>query len=604
MDPMDFVLSSNHHRASGHYDPVHSASNHWAPHSQTQNSPAYPWHAQNPSLPHLYSHHYAMPPHSSVPDPYGHHAAMLPPMLGMPSPGPFAGSMPGPASPRPNGRAHAYRNSMPVAVAPIPSGTGSYSHDAAFANQIPANRPSDFQPQGLGLGMPPLGAGHQEVNSLHRSAYVHGDSSANGMNHSNTGYFPQFLPAPLPPQTFIPTSTRRSHFTAASSSSRSFGNLPSPTRPPPSSSGFRRSHPRQRRRIMSTESGHDDNEDDGYHGHHEHVLHSPNGSESSPEVEEALIRQMQFVRGSLTTKMVASQLTLQSLMSVKLEDLAETDRSCVICYNEYGVDTPEGIKEAPLRLPKCGHVFGNHCIKKWLEDSDSCPYCRDRLHSEPKAQTNSSAAAFLSLMRNRGASIHPVMAASGPHDEALARAIMATYGAADPRNNGSPRYSAQVPGDGRPPPREGVEHQHRRLRTRYGSSSTRDNFALPENRSQAASTSSQPVTTRSSLSAIPQQTEHPLTERQIQEWTGVPTQNANDGSMMVRDRNAETESSTGATPVVLPVSPLYAAQEDEAQHSNLRTLRNPLQTQTGSPFEGLGNNEAAPDMTYHGNRNW
>lgn len=223
------MLSSNHHRASGHYDPVHSASNHWAPHSQTQNSPAYPWHAQNPSLPHLYSPHYAMPPHSSVPDPYGHHAAMLPPMLGMPSPGPFAGSMPGPASPRPNGRAHAYRNSMPVSVAPIPSGTGSYSHDAAFANQIPANRPSDFQPQGLGLGMPPLGAGHQEVNSLHRSAYVHGDSSANGMNHSNTGYFPQFLPAPLPPQTFIPTSTRRSHFTAASSSSRSFGNLPSPT---------------------------------------------------------------------------------------------------------------------------------------------------------------------------------------------------------------------------------------------------------------------------------------------------------------------------------------------------------------------------------------
>lgn len=196
------------------------------------------------------------------------------------------------------------------------------------------------------------------------------------------------------------------------------------------------------------------------------------------------------------------------------------------------------------------------------------------------------------------------MAASGPHDEALARAIMATYGAADPRNNGSPRYSAQVPGDGRPPPREGVEHQHRRLRTRYGSSSTRDNFALPENRSQAASTSSHPVTTGSSLSAIPQQTERPLTERQIQEWTGVPTQNANDGSMMVRDRNAETESSTGATPVVLPVSPLYAAQEDEAQHSNLRTLRNPLQTQTGSPFEGLGNNEAAPDMTYHGNRNW
>ncbi|KAI1031095.1 hypothetical protein LB504_001071 [Fusarium proliferatum] len=107
----------------------------------------------------------------------------------------------------------------------------------------------------------------------------------------------------------------------------------------------------------------------------------------------------------------------------------------------------------------------------------------------------------------------------------------------------------------------------------------------------------------SSLSAIPQ-SERPLTERQIHEWTGVPTQNASDGSTAVRGHNNETESSTGATPVVLPISPLYATQEDEAQHSNLRTLRNPLQAQTSSPFEGLGNNEAAPDMTYHGNRNW
>jgi hypothetical protein len=28
-------------------------------------------------------------------------------------------------------------------------------------------------------------------------------------------------------------------------------------------------------------------------------------------------------------------------------------------------------------------VFGDHCIKKWFEESDSCPYCRDKLPSEP-----------------------------------------------------------------------------------------------------------------------------------------------------------------------------------------------------------------------------
>jgi hypothetical protein len=55
----------------------------------------------------------------------------------------------------------------------------------------------------------------------------------------------------------------------------------------------------------------------------------------------------------------------------------------VICYNDFGVASPEGISEHPLRLPKCKHVFGNHCILKWFEDADSCPYCRDKLHSEP-----------------------------------------------------------------------------------------------------------------------------------------------------------------------------------------------------------------------------
>jgi len=58
--------------------------------------------------------------------------------------------------------------------------------------------------------------------------------------------------------------------------------------------------------------------------------------------------------------------------------------ACIICYNEFGVENPEGINEAPLRLPRCKHVFGDHCIKKWFEESDSCPYCRDKVPSEPQ----------------------------------------------------------------------------------------------------------------------------------------------------------------------------------------------------------------------------
>ena len=45
---------------------------------------------------------------------------------------------------------------------------------------------------------------------------------------------------------------------------------------------------------------------------------------------------------------------------------------------------PDGNIECAVRLPKCKHVFGDHCLKHWLKDSDSCPYCRDKLPSEPK----------------------------------------------------------------------------------------------------------------------------------------------------------------------------------------------------------------------------
>lgn len=72
-------------------------------------------------------------------------------------------------------------------------------------------------------------------------------------------------------------------------------------------------------------------------------------------------------------------------MSLAFPNVSHANRlvACVICYNDFGVLNPEGINEAPLRLPGCKHVFGDHCIKKWFEESDSCPYCRAKVHSEP-----------------------------------------------------------------------------------------------------------------------------------------------------------------------------------------------------------------------------
>lgn len=55
--------------------------------------------------------------------------------------------------------------------------------------------------------------------------------------------------------------------------------------------------------------------------------------------------------------------------------------ACIICYHDFGIKNPEGIRELPLRLVKCKHVFGEVCIKKWFKEkeSDKCPYCRDKL---------------------------------------------------------------------------------------------------------------------------------------------------------------------------------------------------------------------------------
>lgn len=137
------------------------------------------------------------------------------------------------------------------------------------------------------------------------------------------------------------------------------------------------------------------------------------------DLEEAEARRVQLLRGSLIKKMVASKAALESLEPVKITDLPASERcefntrgtwciamltcgykACVICYNEYETSSPEGICESPVRLPNCRHIFGNECIRTWLKDSDSCPYCRDKLHSEPKHYPSSSRT-FFDMMRAR-----------------------------------------------------------------------------------------------------------------------------------------------------------------------------------------------------------
>ena len=55
-----------------------------------------------------------------------------------------------------------------------------------------------------------------------------------------------------------------------------------------------------------------------------------------------------------------------------LENLENVEDTCCICYNEYDSE------EKPSRL-KCGHIFHNSCITKWLKTSGTCPICRNHI---------------------------------------------------------------------------------------------------------------------------------------------------------------------------------------------------------------------------------
>ncbi|KAG6306736.1 hypothetical protein E4U45_006512 [Claviceps purpurea] len=185
---------------------------------------------------------------------------------------------------------------------------------------------------------------------------------------------------------------------------------------------------------------------------------------SARQAEEVIARQLQVIRGATSRKLVASKAALQSLETVEVCSLAENEKTCVICYNDYGVASPEGVVEAPTRLPLCKHIFGDVCIKKWLGDSDSCPYCRRRMQSEPK-RLSVPARTFLNMMRVRG-----LPAPSGLSEEVLNRIV--TGPIADAEFQELFLHAART-AQRRPPPDDTAAQEQRRTRQRL-------NVAMPE----------------------------------------------------------------------------------------------------------------------------
>merc|ERR1712216_132041 len=49
------------------------------------------------------------------------------------------------------------------------------------------------------------------------------------------------------------------------------------------------------------------------------------------------------------------------------EEIAQGDSTCIICRDEM---------TTAKKLPGCGHYFHYHCLRTWLEQQATCPYCR------------------------------------------------------------------------------------------------------------------------------------------------------------------------------------------------------------------------------------
>ncbi|KAH8893746.1 hypothetical protein GQ53DRAFT_763305 [Thozetella sp. PMI_491] len=392
------------------YDPVHASSNTWY-HQQT---PSFQWPTSIGHPPHPGYHS-----RNSSSDYYtlgGSGAVSNPgPTLGAASGPPHQQPAP-PTLPFPD---HAYGFPYPFRHTPITRFPPAQPPYLPFNNQ---DRSLPPQPTLRGISLPSLNphSAHLPIPNPSPPHPASNNQPGQGAMSSPEGSSPSTpggpsnhtdAPAESPAspnrtsEDGPSSSAATSHAPALSRLNPLPANAPSPTTPPvfatSSESGYRRQHSsRPRMPRPSVNSDYDSEEElerieDEQMRFIEHYSLSSAAGGAAFQLQDRGVRAHQLIRGQLSNKRVASKKALASLESVELSTLPENERTCVICYNEFGVENPEGINEAPLRLPHCKHVFGDHCIKKWFEESDSCPYCRDKVPSEMVLPSSATLQAFL-----------------------------------------------------------------------------------------------------------------------------------------------------------------------------------------------------------------
>lgn len=272
---------------------------------------------------------------------------------------------------------------------PAPQATTTTSSTSSHAIRLPAPDPRSRLPPYRSSGMSiPVDSGNDSSHALPPQGAQNPQtpsSSTSRPSRQRSGSGVTNAAAPPPPENQSGTSSRTTSASAPTSASASITGTPLGR--PTSTTSRGPSHPEMRadmrdllvRTYRALDSHSENLSDDDVD-----LPDDLPGRRLGPLDEERLaqyLRARQVARGQ-STKKVASKKAIESLEPVNIADLPETSRTCDICYNDYGTESPEGITEQPLRIPKCKHIFGEHCIKKWFQDSNSCPYCRSELPTQ------------------------------------------------------------------------------------------------------------------------------------------------------------------------------------------------------------------------------
>ncbi|GAB7336517.1 hypothetical protein MBLNU13_g09795t1 [Cladosporium sp. NU13] len=71
---------------------------------------------------------------------------------------------------------------------------------------------------------------------------------------------------------------------------------------------------------------------------------------------------------------------LRPISVANLPDGSTGKATCNICFGDLADKAEPGASERAVRLHGT-HVFGERCIRKWLEQNNSCPNCRRKVHA-------------------------------------------------------------------------------------------------------------------------------------------------------------------------------------------------------------------------------